>query len=302
MARIYGPVWKDTYYTTSADSVFFRIDLEGDTVYSGRAVKYPDAEELKININKICRNYLESDIEELLTLMPSTLTSQLHPHEQRTFTLYVDDVNVQDYVFYQDYSYNDDKPIGGNINISNPINGHYVPGMLRLSTTRRTSLTGGTIDAFTQGIAGEPTTPAEYLGYETQVKCAPYVLYYLNSYGGWDAFVIEGNTVKKDAYTSYQTDRAFNNTTIEFETNKYVNEIKTSYELNTGLLNDEQSANLAKNLIGSIKVYLQNIEEGWTKPVIITDNTVTYQTYQGNNRKLCQYRINVTESQSKTRR
>jgi hypothetical protein len=128
------------------------------------------------------------------------------------------------------------------------------------------------------------------------------VLYYLNSYGGWDAFVIEGNTTKKDTFTTYTTDRAYNNNTLEFENNKYVQEIKTTYVMNTGLLTDEQSKNLAKNLIGSIKVYLQNVEEGWTKPVVITDSSVDYQTYATNGQKLSQYKITVQESQSKIRK
>ena len=142
----------------------------------------------------------------------------------------------------------------------------------------------------------------DYLGYETQVKCAPYALYYLNSYGGWDAFMIEGTVIKKDNYTTYTTDRVANNTTLEFELNKYVTEINTTYTLNTNYLSDEESANLAKNLIGSIRVYLHNIEEGWVKPVIITDTNVTYQTYQTNGRKLAQYQINVKESRTKIRR
>ena len=303
MAEIlYGPIWKDTNYVTSANSVVYRIELNGDIIYSGKAVKFPNAEDLKININKVCRNYLSSDLYELLSLMPSTITSQRHYNEQRLFNLYVDDVNVQDYSFYQDYSYNNDKPVAGIVNISAPINGHYVPGMLRLTTSRLTTWTGGTPNITTSGFTGEPTNPSEYMGYDTQVKCAPYVLYYLNSYGGWDAFVIEGNVVKKDSYTTFTTDQAFNNTTLEFELNKYAQEVLTTYELNTNFLSDRQAANLAKNLIGSIKVYLQNIDEGWIKPVIITDNTAIYQTYATNGRKLCQYKITVKESQTKLRK
>ena len=292
-----APIWKDTYYTSSAASANYTIKLNGDTIFSGKAVRYPNAEDLKININKVCRNYLDSDIATLLNSMPSSNTSLDQPNAQKIFQLYVGSANVRDYRFYQDYSYTDDKAATGtSITVSNPINGHFVPGMLKVRTQRTSN--GSTTTVTTTGSASNSTG----LGYTTVVKCAPYVLYYLNSYGGWDAFVLEGNCHKKDAYTTYQTDRVFDNTTLEFETNKYVNEIKTSYELNTGLLNDEQSENLAKNLIGSIKVYLQNIEEGWVKPVIITDNSVSYQTYQGNNRKLCQYKINVTESQSKIRR
>lgn len=293
MATITAPIWKDTYYTTTADTVNYSIRLDGETIFTGKGVKYPGADDMQLNINKICRNYLECDIAGLLETMPSSNTNLDHPNAQRTFNFYTGSTKVNDYVFYQDYSYTNDKPTtGSSIIVSNPINGHYVSGMLKVRTYR------GTSSYYTTGSASSSTG----LGYTTRVKCVPYVLYYLNSYGGWDAFAIEGTGIKKDAYTTYKTDQSYNNTTLQFETNKYVQEIKTSYELNTGLLNDEQSANLAKNLLGSIKVYLQNIDEGWIKPVIITDSNATYQTYQTNGRKLCQYKINVQMSQSKIRK
>lgn len=296
MATITAPIWKDTYYTTTAASANYSIKLDGNIIFTGKAVRYPNADEMNININKICRNYLECDIAALLETMPSFNTKHQHPNAQRTFELYIDDNKVNDYVFYQDYSYNNDKPTtGSSIVVSNPINGHYVSGMLQVRTIRTTA---DSLDYHTTGKGSS----SEGLGYTTLVKCTPYVLYYLNSYGGWDAFVIEGTALKKDAFTTYKTDQSYNNTTLQFETNKYVQEIKTSYELNTGLLSDEQSANLAKNLLGSVKVYLQNIEEGTIKPVIITDSNATYQTYQTNGRKMCQYKINVQESQSKVRR
>lgn len=293
MATITAPIWKDTYYTTTAASVNYSIRLDGETIFTGKGVKYPGADDMQLNINKICRNYLECDIAGLLETMPSSNTNLDHPNAQRTFNFYTGSTKVNDYVFYQDYSYTNDKPTtGSSIVVSNPINGHFVSGMLKVRTYR------GTSSYYTTGSASSSTG----LGYTTRVKCVPYVLYYLNSYGGWDAFAIEGTGIKKDAYTTFKTDQSYNNTTLQFETNKYVQEIKTTYELNTGLLSDEQSANLAKNLLGSIKVYLQNIDEGWIKPVIITDSNATYQTYQTNGRKLCQYKIQVTESQSKIRK
>ena len=293
MATITAPIWKDTYYTTTANTVNYSIRLDGETIFTGKGVKYPGADDMQLNINKICRNYLECDIAGLLETMPSSNTNLDHPNAQRTFNFYTGSTKVNDYVFYQDYSYTNDKPTtGSSIIVSNPINGHFVSGMLKVRTYR------GTSSYYTTGSASSSTG----LGYTTRVKCVPYVLYYLNSYGGWDAFAIEGTGIKKDAYTTYKTDQSYNNTTLQFETNKYVQEIKTTYELNTGLLSDEQSANLAKNLLGSIKVYLQNIDEGWIKPVIITDSNATYQTYQTNGRKLCQYKINVQMSQSKIRK
>lgn len=300
MPTLYSaPIWRDTYYTTDAAVANYRIELDGNPIFSGKAVRYPDAEELKININKICRNYLHSDIRELLETLPGSRTIEDQPLAQRRFNLYVDDVNVADYLFYQDYSYDSVKPDSGYVITSNPINGHYTPGMLRLRTNRVTS---NTPTVYTEGQTGEPTQDDYYYHYTTTVKCSPYVLYYLNSYGGWDAFVIEGTAKKKDAYNTFQTDQVYDNNTIEFEYNRYVNEIKTSYELNTGYLTDEQSENLAKNLLGSIKVYLHNIPEGKVVPVLIDDKNVTYQTYQTNGRKLSQYKITVTESQSKIRK
>lgn len=297
MATLYtNPIYKDTYYTTTAATANYRIELEGGNIFSGKAVRYPGADELQININKICRNYLDSDIRGLLGDFSSSLGLEVNTQAQRTFKLYVNGTNVADYRFYQDYSYEENgrAVTGLSINVSNPINNHYVPGMIAVRTFRT-----GTNDISTVYTQGQ-TEPG--LGYTQQVKCTPYVLYYLNSYGGWDAFVIEGTAFKRDAITSYQTDRVFNNNTLDFETNKYVNEIKTNYEFNTHYLSDAEAKNLAKNLIGSTKVYLQNIDEGWVKPVVITDSEAQYQTYQTNGRKLCQYRIKVVESQSKIRK
>lgn len=293
-----APVWQDTYYTTSASPTTYRITLDGRTIFSGKAVKYPGADTLQINVNRICQNYLESDIAEILSLMPQDDWYTLHPEAQRVFNFYVDDTLVEEYIFYQDYSYTYDMPVSGSaIVVSKPINNHFVPGMVKLRTFRVNTYPRD-LRCFTSGNAN--LNPG--LGYDIQVNCAPYVLYYLNSYGGWDAFVIEGAVLKKDNFTTFKTDRAFNNTTLQFETNKYVQEIRTTYELNTGLLNDEQADNLSKNLIGSLKVYLHNIDEGWVKPVIITDGAATYQTYQTNGRKLSQYKITIQESQSKVRR
>lgn len=297
MALITNPIWRNTYYTTGSTTVNYHINLDGRTIFSGKAVRYPDADEVSINIDKVCRNYLDSDIASLLTTMPTTNTSLTNEYAQRTFAFYVGSTKINDYRFYNDWSYTTDKAVtGSTINISSPINGHYVPGMLKVRTTRTSSSSSSTVT--TTGSASSSSG----LGYTVQVKCSPYVLYYLNSYGGWDAFVIEGTVKKTDNYTTYQTDKVFNNRTLDFETNKYVQEVKTSYELNTNYLTDEQAANLSKNLVGSIKVYLQNMDEGWVKPVIIDDKNVTYQTYQTNNRKLCQYKIRVTESQHKIRK
>ena len=205
------------------------------------------------------------------------------------FELWSNGYNLENYLIYYDYSYNYDKDIEGNVITSNPVNGHYVDGMLKPKTIR-----------ISTNSSNQVYTDNDSTDYDVQ-GCGNYVLYYLNTYGGWDAFLIEGNVVKKDGITSYSIDRAFNNTSIEFENKRYISEIKTSYEMSTGYLTDEQSENLAKNLIGSNMVYLHDLKEGVIKPVVIDDKSVTYQKYS-NTGKMAKYTLNISDSQQKIRR
>jgi len=87
--------------------------------------------------------------------------------------------------------------------------------------------------------------------------------------------------------------------TLEFENGTYHSQIITSYQLNTGWLNDQQSENLAFNLLSSNEVYLHNLCSDKVYPVVITDNTATYKTYKNNSRKFVNYQINCEESQRK---
>ena len=279
---VYSSIYRDTYYTTSANTLYYKVMDDTDVIYSGKAVKMPGEDDLKVNINKICRNYLSSDIAELLETSASSI---VNINACKEFTL-VDgeDNELESYTFLLDYDYSHVWN-GGNETLSMPVDGRYVDGMLKPKTT----VENGVVT----------TTRSGNYGYE--VSCRDYVIYYLNTRGGWDAFVFNAGQ-KKDTITQYKTDRAFDNTTLEFESNRYISEIKVSYTLTTDYLDDEQSANFAENLIGTNKAYLQNISEGWIKPVVISDTQVTYQTYMGNSKKLSQYKINCDLSQTKIRR
>lgn len=280
-----GPAWRDIYYTTSLNTLLYEIRLDGNVIFSGKAVKMPGADELKININKICQSYLYEDLVQLL----ANGQRAVHSQGQRVFELWSNGYNLENYMIFYDYSYDYVKDIEGNVITSNPINGHYVDGMLKPKTIR-----------ISTNNSNQMYTDNDNTDYNVQA-CGNYVLYYLNSYGGWDAFLIEGAVSKRDNFTTYTMDRAFNNTTMDFENKRYISEIKTSYEMSTGFLNDEQSANLAKNLLGSNMVYLHDLKEGTIKPVVIEDKSVTYQTYSQAG-KMANYKLNISESQSKVRR
>ncbi len=64
------------------------------------------------------------------------------------------------------------------------------------------------------------------------------------------------------------------------------------------MLNDEQSKNLAKNLIGTNKAYLHNLTTSKILPILSTDGSAVYKTYRNQGRKFVTYSINVECSQT----
>ena len=280
---VYAPVYKDTYYTSTQASLEYSIEYNGDTIFAGKAYKMPGQSSMKININKVCQNYLHQDISTLFT----GATSERNYYAIGDFTLKNSTGGtIETYKFLYCYDYSFDWTGRTGTTLSQPICDTYLPGMMVLTTTVNSS----------RNVYTNRTSPTKTVG------CGKYGLYYVNARGGWDAFAIQGTGVKTDDITQYTTDKSFDNTTREFEANRYMSEIKTKYTLNTHYLTDEQSENIAKNLFSSNLVYLHNLEDGTIKPVIITDTSVSYQTYQTNGKKMAQYKINVTESQSKLRR
>lgn len=132
--------------------------------------------------------------------------------------------------------------------------------------------------------------------------CGDIALYYVNAYGGWDAFLIEGVCKKVDNLTEYTLNRSFDNTTIQFEKKRYMVEINPSWELHTGWLTDEESERLARHLISSPTVYMHNLKEDKIIPVNITNTTAEYKTFKNNEKKMIGFTITVQQSQTRIRR
>lgn len=281
-------IWRDTYYTSTEDSLSYTIQLDGSVIFSGKAFKAPDASYLYINISKICANFLAQDIDGLLS---GTLT-QTNTEAFRIFELVDGDgITLETYRFLYGWNYGEADAApesGASITLSNPVNGHY-------SGNQWKPFTRFAFDAVT-------TSQNSNADYDTEVLCGKYAIIYLNALGGWDTFLFEGYCKKSDNITQYTTDRSFNNQTPQFEANRYISEISTSYELNTGWLTDEQAENFAWNVVNSNKVYLHNLVDDKVIPAVITDTAVNYQTYETNGRKLAQYTLKLKESQTKIRR
>lgn len=289
MATIKAPIWQDIYYTSTAYTVLdYAILIKGQSaIYNGRAYQRPGGNGVSINISKICQDYIKDSFREVDFREWVGLT-YAHPGSYVEFQL----VNAKNgivlgtYGFVYDWSY---ETWDGNTRlVSNPINGHKASGMYDFVTNCRNVVADNTMELATSVYR---TAGGNY--------CGEVALYYKNRKGGWDSFLIEGTVTKKDEYTKYTYNRSFNNNTLEFENGTYHSQIITSYVLNTGWLNDQESDNLAFNLLSSNEVYLHNLCEDKVYPVVIKDNSATYKTYKNNSRKLVNYQINVEESQRK---
>lgn len=286
----YYSAWEDVILQRTESVFDYRIYDGTNLIFQGRAYKRPNADTNDIKLNKIFENYLSNSINVVLN---SSVQGNMAAEASKLFSLMKLDTDgteilIDKYRILYDWSY-DFRYRGEDTNLSRPINGRYVAGMYKMNT----SVSGPS------GIVANSLTAGAY---NVLADCGDYALYYLNAYGGWDSLLIDGTVLKKSTITQYTTDHNIDNNKIEFEQVKYINEIQDAYEINTGFLTDEQAANLSKNLIPSKEVYLHIISDNKIIPVLITDTSVTYQTYQTNNLQMPQYKINVKESQIKLRK
>ena len=286
----YYSAWEDVILQRTESVFDYRIYNKNNLIFQGRAYKRPNADTNDIKLNKIFENYLSNSINDLLNTDKTEDTSADACKVFQIKKLDADGTEtlIDEYTILYDWSY-DFRFRGTDTNLSRPINGRYVAGMYKMNTT-------------VNGQSGTVTNSLNGGAYNVLADCGEYALYYLNAYGGWDALLIDGTVLKKSTIKQYTTDRNINNSRIEFEQTKYINEIQDAYEINTGFLTDEQAANLSNNLIPSKEVYLHILSNNKIIPVLITDTSVTYQTYQTNNLQMPQYKINVKESEIKLRK
>ena len=310
MATYKNYVCNYIFYTTNITSstisnIPFRISVSGNTIYEGKMYKIPGTSTCSININKICREYLSTNIPDLDVIV--TTTSVPHPEAYIPFVLSTYNVqsdawvNVNTYYFlnYSDIENARGKDITGNINLNNPVNGHMTTNMLAPLTVFVYSATTNNVRT------GFTTTGNTYYhtGYCTRADNGnAYAIYYVNSKGGIDAFLFEGVCSKNNTFDIYKYTKSYDNQTQNFGDTRYANLVKNKYELNTGVLNDGESERFAKEVLGSNQIILQNLSNGTFEPVIITDTNVKYKTYKNEDSKPVEYTLTVESSQTNYRK
>lgn len=142
--------------------------------------------------------------------------------------------------------------------------------------------------------------------YKVVTSCAKYALLYVNAYGGWDTFLIEGNTRETSTITRHTNERQTDNNALSAnilnptEVN-FVNEVTKEFTFVTGWLSDDESSRM-HHLLNSPKVYLYDIAANSKTPVILSTDTHEEKTYRGNGCQMVNYEITARVATNTIRR
>lgn len=336
------PIWKDYVVTLGAgDSVQYRIRLHDteEVIYTGKAFKRPGETYTTARINDICADYIVNVLPNLsqaeFTRLNLPLQFDVQSFSSSTWSTLDSPTFLNDWSY--DYGYNP-----ATMGLSFPINGKVDPRMPIVWTGYNVSEVTATIyykDGtssfviiavaisndfnndynidFSRSVrsAGSGTAvffPSAWDNVDRIVinnttfliedTCARYALYYLNAYGGWDCYLIEGNTLEADSLERHKMEVEYDNTNIENRgIYNYVNEITKGFTFHTGWLTDNQGERM-HHLINSTNVYMYDMVKQQMIPVTIPTTTCEYKTYKNQGNQLVNYTIQVEVAQNRIRR
>lgn len=339
-SNVYQPIWKDVYYTKYNTPILDYTIYNEDNIpiYKGKSIATPDSNDVTFNINKVCSNYLSSSLSEDINNRIEYINdyAKFFTIKEKNDSV-AGEKPIAQYRFYNNYLYDVEK---GGIFISDPIrrrnnsttttvdvdlrqymviSAYYKGDGSKEISVNATTLIGGSkiqsivIDNTAQMVRFNRDSGLKNVVYYTRNNedkafnfnvvntCYDYCLYYVNAYGGWDSLLIDANVKKVDNIESKYYNRAFNNTTTQFEKKKFTNVITPQYTLHTGWFNDDEQSRLY-HLLESTEVYLHNLNTDEIVPVNITNNTCEYKTFTNNGRKKFSNTINVEVAQTRIRK
>lgn len=313
------PIWKDKIVDLGSASTLFRITTGGTTIYTGRAIARPGESHAKVRINDICADYL---VNSLPTLTDQTYTAATLPTfvvQKKPSSSWSTVTSVQ---FYPDWSYDYGTTPS---DLSCPINGRVDNRMIILftglemsslsasyhrtsgtSTSRSVTLPStpatGTAAFKANAISGVDRITIKSRVYYPVGACFKYALYYVNAFGGWDQFLLEGNDLEADELTRYIREVEYdNNQLVNRGMDNYVSDISKTWTLHSGVLTDDQASRM-HHLLNSPMVYLCHISSGDMIPVIMKTNTCEYKTLKNQGRRMVEYTMQVGLAQNRIRR
>lgn len=331
------PIWKDTYVEiSSAEQIteyYITIQYFGDVetlIYNGRAFGYRPSGttynyKAEIYLNPIVKDYLKTNLKKPL------IGGTLFYYSQgivRVYNSTNDTIIGEEYVFIDDYSYEDFYYNRGVVCLSRPIKKNVANIPLPFTTydyypyednieckwyaedsngTRRNIATFNTTK-YKATILFTPNDGLNKCYYYTKEDgltqvieymvddCkSNYAYYYKNSLGGYDVLCVSGKMVQVDNLER-KTIEVYKDGKQNFE-----NVINRTYSTFTGYLTEEQSL-LMHHLLNSTEVYLYDIEKATYVPVVLTNTSTEYKTKQNQNKKMISYNITCEEATKKYRR
>lgn len=295
------PIWKDTYGEIVSDESFEDYTLEdnGSLFYAGRAFKYPDENSIRVNVSRVVAPYLTNYYKDV--------------------DMYSEGVLIASLTFVRDYSYDPSIDYSQNQPLSFPING-LIPSGVKLTVSEWGAGFGGNLQVvdnegslvvneilqkglntaeFITGAEGKTYTFGSEV-FKVVSACEGALLKYVNAYGGWDYFFVEGCCKKTDKITRSSYEKDADALSSQFETKDYQASMEATWQGYTGWLTDEQSFRM-KHLVESVEVYMLDLATGDEMPVVMRDSSLEYKKFI-NGRKLVNYTLQWTESQKKIRR
>ena len=339
-SSVYQPIWKDVYYTKYNTPIldYTIYDEDNIPIYKGKSIATPDSNDVTFNINKVCSNYLSSSLSEDINNRIEYINdyAKLFTIKEKNNSV-AGEKPIAQYRFYNNYLYNVEndgifisEPIRQKNNDVttftdidrrqyNVISAYYKGDGSKSISVNATTIVGGSkimdivVDNTAQMVRFNKVSDIQNISYFTRNRedkvfnfnvvdtCYDYCLYYVNAYGGWDSLLIDANVKKVDKIESKYYNRAFNNTTAQFEKKKFTNVITPQYTLYTGWFSDDEQSRLY-HLLESTEVYLHNLNTDEIVPVNITNNTCEYKTFTNNGRKKFSNTINVEVAQTRIRK
>lgn len=333
------PIWKDHFSNLGAvASQYFRIRVGGNTIYQGRAYRAASSGNLYVRINDICADYMAQTPLGVPASTPAAVTFPMSFIVQKssdggTWT------SVETVAFNDDWSYDPSFdpsvqgmafPITGRVDLRQMVyQTRYASGTVTVAcnyqgtsrnVTSTTVSTGSTAIAVSLNHAGaqcqsfDVANNATYSGktltsftmglasYTVTTKCARYVLYYKNPFGGYDHLLIEGNakkvrSVSRDTFTA-----DYDNTAQRREEWVFQGENSETWTLHTGLLADAESERMPYLLESTDVFFCDLVAPSVFIPAIIVTDSYDVKTYKSNGRQMTDYGFDVRIAQKQYRR
>lgn len=308
-------------------------------IFFGRAIRKPKSDSLTIKINDICHDYIRQTLPTLSQEEYSKIEFPLtfYVHKKVNASWY----EVDEVQFSPDWSYDYDFNYGIANKLSCPINGHIdsrqwlfwtnlneeeVVAMVTLKTGETFPIIADLrADAdFNEDFNDDFIKSLRSVGlqtikinlsewdvdkvvindveYKSVNGCPRYCMYYLNAYGGWDSFLIEGSAKETDSLSRETYSRIVDNRNPSNRSMvNHMTEITKRISLNTSWLSDDQSLRM-HHLLNSTDVYLHDLENGLIHPVVLQNTTTEYKTFKTNGGKLVNYAFEVEFANKRVRR